>query len=1339
MTSSQTISRLLHRYLHSSNTLPLTVRAMTMLVAFLTLVSASQPVDKSAQRAQPLGPGSVNVLTYHNDSARTGQNLNETALTLANVNSNLFGKLFSYPVDGYVYAQPLYMSNLAIPGQGTRNVVFVATQHDSVYAFDADGNAPGQLWRRSFIDPAGGVTPVPQPDVLNADIVPEIGITGTPVIDSTSSTLYVVAKTREVSTAGDRHYVQRLHALDVATGAEKFGGPVVIGDTIFNPPPEIYTNNTAISVPGTGLGSEGGQIKFNALRQNQRPGLVLLGNRVYIAWASHGDTPPYHGWLIGYNKSTLAPETIFNFSPNGKNAGIWMSGGAPAADASGNLYFTTGNGTFALSPTDPCGEWQDADGHSPPCNPAYGDSVLKLSTSGPLSVSDFFTPFNQRDLERNDQDLGSAGVLLLPDQPGAHPHMLVTSGKGFGKIYVIDRDNMGQFNPTFDNVVQVLPAGTVVGGSFDTPAYFNSGSRQLIYYQGLDDVLKAFEISNGVLSSTPFSRADPPPYGFPGATPSISANGTTNAIVWDLNVNALFGGGPAVLFAFDATASPTLTRLYSTSQTGLRDQLDVGVKFTVPTIANGKVYIGTQTSLAVLGLFPATSTPPDGAPSNLSATAFSSSQIDLSWTNNATNATGVKIERSLDGTTFTQVNTVNRSASTYSDKGLTPSTVYFYRVRATNQVGDSATSNIASARTKPTPPALQVDDILDGQIKLSWSSALDHVNYTVERSLDGVNFTPVFTTVDASTTSFTDSGLARGTYFYRVQAFGATGDSSPSNTARATIGPLSIDHSTGFANNSDLTANGNTHFVEGIARLTDIIAGQRGTFFTNERVGIRNFSTTFTVRIHEGTFPRGDGFTFIIQSSGANELGRPGGQFAYFPILNGMAVVFDVLHNSTGIVAGRHFPGQTVPGSGDVRVPLDGTGINLQSQTTKQVVLNYDGTTLTETIRDLSSGAVFNNSYTVNIRSLVRADSAFVGFGGGTALFTALQDILTWRFEPHEDNLPPRAPDSERVTSVVRHDHNRSRIAITWKSHNSYTAQGYTIERSTDGTNYTPIATVDVTVDSFTDPDTLEGATYYYRVRAFDSLQRSSAPLNVASVVIGGGDRAAAFDHSAGFALHSDLTSNGSASFPGTRVRLTDDRVGEDSSVWIAVNSGVGLTNFTTAFTFQVRPGVINPPRLADGFTFTIQGNSLSALGGEGGGLGYFGIRNSVAVKFDLIKDGGNETGLYTDGHFPGTPAPGSGDVVVSLNGTGIDLLNQNPKRVVLSYDGTTLTETITDLITSATFPTSYTVDIPSKVVLDSSNLFYLGFTGGTGGLAAIQDVMTWTFQQTEVDLETGG
>ena len=688
----------------------------------------------------------------------------------------------------------------------------------------------------------------------------------------------------------------------------------------------------------------------------------------------------------------------------------------------------------------------------------------------------------------------------------------------------------------------------------------------------------------------------------------------------------------------------------------------------------------------------------------------------------------------MDGTNFTPINTVGRNVTTYMDTGLAAATMYFYRVRATNQVGDSANSNIASARTKIAPPVLQLTDICGGQINLAWSATADD-HYDIERSLDGNNFTPV-ATVDASVTSFSDSGLSPGTYFYRVRAFNADGDSTLSNKAIVTIGPVHIDHSSGFANHDDLTANGNALLSGPVARLTDAVQGQRGTFFSNERLGIRNFTTTFTFRIHEGTFPRADGLAFIIQSNSPTALGGAGGALAYFPIPNSVAVKFDLFKdggNSTGLYTGGHFPGTPVPGSGDVLVSLNGTGIDLRNQDPKKVVLTYDGATLTETITDVSTMATFTTSYTVDIRSKVSSDSAFVGFGGGTGGLTAIQDVLSWKFDSNENNLPPRAPDSPQVTSVDRHDHDRSNISIAWRCHNSFTAQGYRIERSTDGINFTQIATVDVTATSFTDRR-LEGGTYIYRVRSFDNVERISAPLNVASVVIGGGDNPAAFDHSAGFAIHGDITANGSASFTGTRARLTSDRIGEDGSMFIAFNSGVGISNFTTTFTFQVTPG-FTFPNLADGFTLTIQGNNPTALGGDGGRLGYGGfgnegIHNSIAVKFDLFKDAGTSTGLYSDGHFPGTPAPGSGDVLVSLQGTGIDLKNQNPKKVVLTYDGTTLTETIMDLSTMATFTTSYVVDIPTKVVPLSGNLLYVGFTGATGGFTAIQDILTWTFQQ---------
>ena len=519
----------------------------------------------------------VNVMTYHNDNARTGQNLNEAVLTPANVNVATFGKLFSYPVDGYVYAQPLYVSNVGIPGQGIYNLVFVATEHDSVYAFDADGFTPGPLWQVSFLDPANGVTTVPAGDVLTGDLVPEIGITSTPVIDGNTGTLYVVAKTKEVGGDGSVHYVQRLHAIDIATGAEKFGGPAVIANTILAADGS-YVYVSGPTIVGSGDGSvDGSTVVFNALRQLNRPGLLLLNGVVYSAWGSHGDNGPYHGWIVGHDAQTLALVAEFNTTPDDSAGSVWMSGGALAADDHGNIYISSGNGTFT-----PTGAG----------SPAYGDSVLALTTD--LNVADFFTPWNQATLDDNDVDLGSGGVMLLPDQPGAQPHLMLAAGKT-GAIYLIDRDNLGGYQEcgsTCDNVVQVLPDGTI-GGAFDTPAYFNG----LVYYHGSwGDVLHAFQLSNGLLSQVSQSST---PFGYPGATPSISANGSDNGIVWTLQVDAYFSSGPAVLHAYDA--GNLANELYN-SGTAPADQLDGAVKFTVPTVANGKVYVSTQSSLAVFGL-----------------------------------------------------------------------------------------------------------------------------------------------------------------------------------------------------------------------------------------------------------------------------------------------------------------------------------------------------------------------------------------------------------------------------------------------------------------------------------------------------------------------------------------------------------------------------------------------------------------------------------------------------------------------------------------------------------------------------------------------------------------
>ena len=350
------------------------------------------------------------VLTWHNDNSRTGQNLRETILTPANVNSTQFGKKFTRPLDGQTFAQPLYVPNVSIPGQGTHNVVYVATENDSVYAFDADGTPTRPLWQRDFTNSAQGITAVPCADIPACPVGPVAGITGTPVIGSASKTLYVVAFTKE-----NGSYFQRLHALDITTGAEKFGGPVVI----------------QASVQGTGAGSVGGTIAFDPLIQNQRPALLLAKGVVYIGWASFGDRDNYHGWVLGYAASTLQQVAVFNDTPNGSQGGIWQGGGGLAAGPCGNIFLQTGNGTFDANTIG---------------GVDYGDSFLKLSATGGLSVLDYFTPDNQATLDSLDLDLGSGAGLIPPKQSGAFPNEIISAGKQ-GIIYVVNRDHMASSIP----------------------------------------------------------------------------------------------------------------------------------------------------------------------------------------------------------------------------------------------------------------------------------------------------------------------------------------------------------------------------------------------------------------------------------------------------------------------------------------------------------------------------------------------------------------------------------------------------------------------------------------------------------------------------------------------------------------------------------------------------------------------------------------------------------------------------------------------------------------------------------------------------------------------------
>ncbi|MGD0505292.1 MAG: chitobiase/beta-hexosaminidase C-terminal domain-containing protein [Steroidobacteraceae bacterium] len=610
----------------------------------------------------------VNVTMYHNDTARTGQNTQETILTPSNVNSTQFGKLFSAPVDGAVYAQPLYLSAINFAG-GTHNVLFVVTEHDSVYAIDADS---GTIYLHVSLIPAGGTTVSSSADLKCEDLVPEVGITGTPVIDRVGGTLYVVAKSKL-----NGSIVQYLHALDVTTLAEKFNGPVQI----------------QAQVPGTGVDAAGGLVAFNAKYENQRAALLLENGHVVISWSAHCDTTPWHGWVISYNASTLAQEAVFNTSPNDNANGIWMSGGGPASDASGNIYFATGNGSW--------------NGTSD-----YGDSIVKLGppTNNTFAVLDYFTPYNQGSLDYDDVDVASGGLVLLPALPSGR-QLLAQQGKQ-GTIYLLDTNNLGKYclklTPACSNsdpqiVQEIMGASSGIWGS---PAYWNGN----LYWTGTNDYIQAFSFNannSGLISTTPTSRSAQI-FAFSAPTPAVSANGNTNGILWALDGSAddstCDGDSDNCLglFAYDATNLTHL--LYSSSQAANnRDSPGTAVKFETPIIANGKVYVGTQSAVTAYGLLatiptaasPVMSPPPGSYTSAQSVTLTDSTPgAVIYYTTDGTTPTTSSAKYSV-GTAVqissTQTLQAIAAASGYSNSGVT-SGVY----TISSQGGTSVSVNLSA-------------------------------------------------------------------------------------------------------------------------------------------------------------------------------------------------------------------------------------------------------------------------------------------------------------------------------------------------------------------------------------------------------------------------------------------------------------------------------------------------------------------------------------------------------------------------------------------------------------------------------------------------------------------
>jgi outer membrane protein assembly factor BamB len=500
----------------------------------------------------------TDVTTYHNNIERTGQNSQETILTLGNINSTSFGKLFTLPVDGIIDAEPLYLSAVTISG-AVHNVLYAVTENDSVYAFDADTGT--LLWRVSVL--AAGESP--SDDHGCGQISPQIGITSTPVIDRSSGpdgTVYVVAMSKKGTT-----YFQRIHALDLTTGAEEFGGPVAV----------------QAKYPGTGDNSQGGFVIFDPAQYAERAGLLLMNHVVYTGWTSHCDDRPYTGWLIGYSESTLAQTSVLNLTPNGNEGSIWQAGGGLASGGS-NIFFLDANGTFDTT----------LNSKGFPVKGDYGNGFLKVAPDGTkLVVADYFEMYNTVQESDADEDLGSGGVIVLPemkDSSGNLWNLAVGAGKD-SNIYIVDRANMGKFNASSNAIYQEL-SGVLAGGLWSAPAYFNGS----LYFGPVSNNLLQFSFSQAKLSTSPVSKSSIT-FAYPGSTPSVSSNGTANGIVWAIE----HSGNPDVLHAY--SAANLATELYNSNQaSGGRDQFGQASHFGTPMIVNGKVYVGTTNSVAVFGL-----------------------------------------------------------------------------------------------------------------------------------------------------------------------------------------------------------------------------------------------------------------------------------------------------------------------------------------------------------------------------------------------------------------------------------------------------------------------------------------------------------------------------------------------------------------------------------------------------------------------------------------------------------------------------------------------------------------------------------------------------------------
>jgi fibronectin type 3 domain-containing protein len=1016
----------------------------------------------------------TSITQYHVDPISNGVNFNETVLTRQNVNSNTFGKLWQYQVAGQVYAEPLVLTGVNIttgPNQGMHTVVFVATEHDQLYALDAAWDPATQsisqelLWQRSFLSDSlntnpgdllagnSGVTTVPQADVISSDITTEIGITGTPVIDPNNATIYLVAKTKE-TVGGTAHYVQRLYAVNIQNGTDKTA-PLLLGDTTgtstyTNYASETRNSSTAgsqIWVYGNGAGTNDrivdpyfgtgrNIVSFNALREHQRPALNLANGVVYIGWASHGDNGPYHGWMVGVSayssgSPNLALKGVLCTTPNNGLGGIWMAGGALTFDST-YFYFETGNGGFDGSngtgtgsdPTAPApGPISGLDNSTFPINGDYSDSFVKValdsttvstqhrtlgtatqtdhSNGWGMSIVDYFTPFNQAYLNATDKDVGSSACVVVPDYnpsggpnqfaSASLPRLLVGSGKE-GVIYLINRDNMGKYGLT-NTIVQ--NSANELSGSLDSASLYNG---QMYYVEGYGGVAKTFRFANAAFATAPTSTSADP-YSFAGSTPFISSNGATNGIVWDID------RGTNQLRAYSTDSYGT--ELYTSAQApNGRDVMGAAVKFQVVTVANGRAFLGSGTGdpndfLVVYGpLSPPTQAP--AAPSGLGAQPVSSSQINLTWTDNSVGpnqAYGFDIEESPSGTSsWTQIATAN--GTSYSVGGLQASTTYYFRIRAYNSIGSSGYNT-------------------NGPVSATTTSQGNVINYP--------------------------NGFST------------------------------------YPNGGSLQFNGGAAISGNTVVLTDGNNNEARTVYASTQLTVSAFTTTYTYLMTGTQGTTADGITFVIQNQSATAVGGGGGSLGYAGITPSFAIAINVY---SGHPFGSEFLTNGTVDGGYSETNINTSLVNVPITVT---ITYYGGNTLTATLTQGNNVDTKTYTFASNLATLIGSNAAWVGFTGATGAVNSTQKIMNWTFT--QLSPPDQVSNLQAtVTGFVGGSEQQVPLGahLTWNA--AAGAANYKIERKlTAGGTYSQIGTSNTT--SFDDTSALTpGSTYFYRVRATNQV-----------------------------------------------------------------------------------------------------------------------------------------------------------------------------------------------------------------------------------------------------------